>query len=556
VKSHPHVELVAAQSREGAKAEKIAFDFGAQPAGTSVKEILVLKELTVIHEMPLIFNKNGRGCWDRKLVSMIFSLMFSVAAVRAQVTNNIYHDIFSRSGALNGSTPSPVDTSSAKWNAWPQLITAGSAIAVTNASPSGGFNNAFLPFTPSVGHIYTLSINIYGTSGGSWWLAFGFAQSATMNDYYAAGNSGVGWLLQRADNSQVQVFDGPGTAGVNSYSNSGNAVTNSYSIVLDTTVGTASSGWTIAYLENGTLLRQDTYSSNPSIQYVGIGAANATGRYLNFQLTDASFNQPIFIQKPPASIAVNENGRLTIAATVAGATPLNYAWTNLSTVPPTLIGGQTNATLILTNVSYAAYNNAQIQLTVTNQYGVTNATTLVTVNTNLNPVVILDSAAKTVTMADGGSNLVLRLNFNESCYLDRVVVRGREVVAPDTGVCSAVNVAGNWTTTRSGIASPTVTVNGNQVLVSGIAYTAGGIAVQEQWTFNIASNQIGWQIIRNYLNGGTIDDTYFPGWDFNSINIWTGGLLDTGGVAWSRFLTSGSSYGEHLRGSHVFRSSR
>ena len=48
IQSHPHAELVAVQSRERAKAEQIARDFGAKNACTTVEEMLVLKELDAV----------------------------------------------------------------------------------------------------------------------------------------------------------------------------------------------------------------------------------------------------------------------------------------------------------------------------------------------------------------------------------------------------------------------------------------------------------------------------------------------------------------------------
>lgn len=79
-------------------------------------------------------------------------------------------------------------------------------------------------------------------------------------------------------------------------------------------------------------------------------------------------------------------------------------------------------------------------------------------------LVVLDPIAHAVTMSDAGSHLVLRPNYDGHCYFDRVFVRGREVIAPDTGVCSAVKVCGQWTMTRAGITTPTVIVNGSKVL--------------------------------------------------------------------------------------------
>ncbi len=48
IKSHPNAELVAVQSRERAKAERIARDFGARHACASVEEILALPELDAV----------------------------------------------------------------------------------------------------------------------------------------------------------------------------------------------------------------------------------------------------------------------------------------------------------------------------------------------------------------------------------------------------------------------------------------------------------------------------------------------------------------------------
>ena len=48
IKSHPQAELVAVQSRERAKAEHIAHDFGAKHACTSVGELLALGRIDAV----------------------------------------------------------------------------------------------------------------------------------------------------------------------------------------------------------------------------------------------------------------------------------------------------------------------------------------------------------------------------------------------------------------------------------------------------------------------------------------------------------------------------
>jgi hypothetical protein len=155
-----------------------------------------------------------------------------------------------------------------------------------------------------------------------------------------------------------------------------------------------------------------------------------------------------------------------------------------------------------------------------------------------------DPAHKTVVLADGEKNLVLRLNYDGRCILDQVLVRGREVVPSATGVSTGIQVAGQWHTTRS-IATPQVTVQDGVVTVADIVIKAGGVEINETWTFTVRGGDITWRIARKYLSGGAVEDTYFPGFDFTD-RSWTGALLGTGGVAWFKlFDTPVASYGVH-----------
>jgi hypothetical protein len=155
-----------------------------------------------------------------------------------------------------------------------------------------------------------------------------------------------------------------------------------------------------------------------------------------------------------------------------------------------------------------------------------------------------DPAHKTVTMTDAGKDLVLRLNYDGRCILDQILVRGREVVSTATGVSTGVQVAGQWFTTRN-IPTPKVAVEKDTVTVTGIIVKAGSVEIQETWTFAVRPEGISWRIVRKYVSGGTLDDTYFPGFDFTD-RSWTGALLGTGGVAWFKlFDTPLATYGVH-----------
>ncbi len=61
--------------------------------------------------------------------------------------------------------------------------------------------------------------------------------------------------------------------------------------------------------------------------------------------------------------------------------------------------------------------------------------------------VTVDSKNHTVTMAEAG--LRIRLNQTMGCFLDRVEVRGREVLSSERTACTGIKVGERWITSRS-----------------------------------------------------------------------------------------------------------
>ena len=149
-----------------------------------------------------------------------------------------------------------------------------------------------------------------------------------------------------------------------------------------------------------------------------------------------------------------------------------------------------------------------------------------------------DPSGRLITLADGQSNLVLRLNLEQGCKLDRVRMRGREVLSPNSGVYTGIEVSNQWFTTITLPSVPNVKVSRHGVTVSGIRNGGNGIGVEETWEFAVERDQIEWQIKRRYLTGGCLEDSALPAWEFADMGTWTGGMLDNGGVAWNRYLES------------------
>ena len=172
------------------------------------------------------------------------------------------------------------------------------------------------------------------------------------------------------------------------------------------------------------------------------------------------------------------------------------------------------------------------------------------------PQIQHDAEKKCVTMTDGQGTLTLRLRYDGRCVLDRVVVRGQEVVSEAAGVYSSMHTGvyggdDRDYSTRSGIPSPIVDVGPQSVTVSHICFGGYLTQVEERWSFDVQPDCIDWQITRNCLNGCVQEDAGFPHWDFQNLSTWTGAVLGTGGVAWFKLFhdqqikTPLATYGVH-----------
>jgi predicted dehydrogenase len=88
IKSHRNADLVAVQSRERAKAEKVARDFGAHHAFVSVEELLALPELdgVIVSTTPNVHHAQAKAALERGLHVLVEKPMtFTVAEARELV---------------------------------------------------------------------------------------------------------------------------------------------------------------------------------------------------------------------------------------------------------------------------------------------------------------------------------------------------------------------------------------------------------------------------------------------------------------------------------------
>ena len=176
-------------------------------------------------------------------------------------------------GSLNGTME---DTAGAVWSA--------NGFATTNGVlQTGQFEgSALLGFTPTVGNIYELSLDVTGSDR---WIGLGFSQSATTNGAgnapgnRFAQNNGVSWFLFRPGTAnlaqQVEIFEGPNTGSIitdddTDFSSTVGALT--LQVILDTTADATGASFTADFLVGGS-----SVSSGPQTINIDISTIQSAG---------------------------------------------------------------------------------------------------------------------------------------------------------------------------------------------------------------------------------------------------------------------------------------
>ena len=284
----------------------------------------------------------GQPRWSLTMLAGAGALMaggMGIAGMaQATVINNantttIYQDLFNRGSSgsyvnLNGATPTTDNyAGTPTWNAYDNTTSAFQDVYTDGTQldmphPNASQVNGFLPFAPQAGHIYDLSAAMAYTNSTATgnWMALGFSQynyndrpggsGTTDNTGFTTFNP-YAWLLQRAEadtGGGVQAFMGVSTQ--NGFGNIGSSPAAGVFETYDVVLNTSGSLWTVAIYQNGTQLgATKTYTTNPNINFVGLGAiSGVSAEVQNFTLTDT----PV---PAPATLALFAVGGLAILAT-------------------------------------------------------------------------------------------------------------------------------------------------------------------------------------------------------------------------------------------------
>ena len=245
-----------------------------------------------------------------------------------------------------------MDPAGGTWSATSDFTCDGSVCT----DPVGANELAFLPFNPAVGHVYVLSCELNPPSGSTGnWEAVGYSIGTSPGQ--AVNDNGT-WLLDR-DSGGLQMFNGPITADGAASANYDVAGPTTFQVVLDTTTGDATTGWTVTFLQDGIVQFGPTSfgsSSDPNNNptYNGIFFENYQVSGVvwdNLLLTDSVL--PPQVPTTTVDVPASEFGlpyqTITIPYQAFSTLPITYQWqlngTNV-TNNARISGAKTNALVI------------------------------------------------------------------------------------------------------------------------------------------------------------------------------------------------------------------
>ncbi len=159
-----------------------------------------------------------------------------------------------------------------------------------------------------------------------------------------------------------------------------------------------------------------------------------------------------------------------------------------------------------------------------------------------------DPATKTILIADDSELLQIQIDYSKGCKIGQVNIKGQNTISP-SGVFTSIQTGTGISTSLESTKKAKVKVGENRVEVSNIVFGNDQMKVKETWVFTWSNDRIYWDIEREYKQAGSLENMAMPVWNFSSLSTWKGGILNTGGMVWCKYLKEpGDTYGVHTNG--------
>ena len=159
-----------------------------------------------------------------------------------------------------------------------------------------------------------------------------------------------------------------------------------------------------------------------------------------------------------------------------------------------------------------------------------------------------DLNTKSISITSPDKNLSLLIDYKKGCVIKMLNIKGTNKLSKN-GVNTGFNFKNKEFNSSSSSKDISVSKTANSIIINGIKFGEAQISVTESWTFKIEGQSIIWDINRTFDNDAVLEDTSFPQWNFADLNVWKGGILDNGGMVWSKYLKDiNDTYGVHTGG--------
>jgi hypothetical protein len=159
-----------------------------------------------------------------------------------------------------------------------------------------------------------------------------------------------------------------------------------------------------------------------------------------------------------------------------------------------------------------------------------------------------DREAKTITISDTSGSLRLKVEYSTGCKISQLNIKGNNTLSA-SGAYTAVRTNADTFTSLNSVTELKVKKRKNSITISNIVFGNNEISVSETWIFTAYDSTISWEISRQYNKNGNLEDLAMPAWHFENPATWKGGILNTGGVVWCKYLENiNDTYGVHTNG--------
>jgi hypothetical protein len=159
-----------------------------------------------------------------------------------------------------------------------------------------------------------------------------------------------------------------------------------------------------------------------------------------------------------------------------------------------------------------------------------------------------NAETKTILIADDAELLQIQIDYSKGCKIGQIVIKGQNTISPSGVFTSIQTETGEYTSLESKKQAK-VKVGENKVEVSNIVYGDDHMKVSETWVFTWRNDRIYWNIEREYKQTGMLENMAMPVWNFSTLSTWKGGILNTGGMVWCKYLKEvDDTYGVHTNG--------